>query len=279
MRQSLHIRTYSFYRLSLARQHKETIQYLISTVQDFMLLKQPHIGPQSIIFEVISVIPVISVNHQTGTLLRFSHWPCSQDSLSIQTCHYIARYYWQPEHSKTYKLTCTDWSDFTNMQTDLSLLWGITYSHYVKTDLRQWNCLCNIDQKSMTISGCFYRFYVKWICPGSPEFLKRQIFLIPWYFCKCLLKFALKQFRFCHRLGFYDVKHQNLWLIFTAAQKIGFATMVTLQSDDRLTKYMPRKLMTLYLHTASSSSTFSELRSILSAIAKLLSSTVPAHWR
>ena len=66
------IRTYSFYRLSLARQHKETIQYLISTVQDLMLLKQPYIGPKSIIFEVISVIsvvisviPVISVNRRT----------------------------------------------------------------------------------------------------------------------------------------------------------------------------------------------------------------------
>ena len=63
MRQSLHIRTCSFYRLPLARQHKETIQYLTWTVQDLMLLKYPHIGPQSIIFEVISmvisVIPVI----------------------------------------------------------------------------------------------------------------------------------------------------------------------------------------------------------------------------
>ena len=58
MRQSLHIWTCSFYRLSLARQHKETIQYLISTVQDLMLLKQPYIGPESIIFEVISVISV-----------------------------------------------------------------------------------------------------------------------------------------------------------------------------------------------------------------------------
>ena len=63
------IRTCSFYRLSLARQHKETIQYLTSTVQDLMLLKYPHIGPQSITFEVISVvisvIPVISVNRRT----------------------------------------------------------------------------------------------------------------------------------------------------------------------------------------------------------------------
>ena len=70
MRQSLHIWTCSFYRLSLARQHKETIQYLISNVQDLMLLKQPYIGPKSIIFEVISVvisvIPGISVNRRTG---------------------------------------------------------------------------------------------------------------------------------------------------------------------------------------------------------------------
>ena len=69
MRQSLHIRTCSFYRLPLARQHKETIQYLTSSVQDLMLLKYPHIGPRSIIFEVISVIsviPVISVNRRTG---------------------------------------------------------------------------------------------------------------------------------------------------------------------------------------------------------------------
>ena len=55
IRQSLHIRTCNFYRLSPARQHKETFQYIVSTVQDLMLLKQPHIGPQSIIFEVISV--------------------------------------------------------------------------------------------------------------------------------------------------------------------------------------------------------------------------------
>ena len=69
MRQSLHIRTCSFYRLSLARQHTETIQYLISTVQDLMLLKQPHIGPQNIIFGVISVvISVISVNRRTAFL-------------------------------------------------------------------------------------------------------------------------------------------------------------------------------------------------------------------
>ena len=59
MRQSLHIWTCSFYRLPLARQHKETIQYLISTVQDLMLLKQPYIGPESIIFEVISVISMV----------------------------------------------------------------------------------------------------------------------------------------------------------------------------------------------------------------------------
>ena len=70
MRKSLHIRTCSFYRLSLARQHKETIQYLIPTVQDLMLLKQPHTGSKSIIFEVISVISVvisvISVNRRTA---------------------------------------------------------------------------------------------------------------------------------------------------------------------------------------------------------------------
>ena len=77
MRQSLHIRTCSFYRLSLARQHKETIQYLISTVQDLMLLKQPYIGPKRIIFEVtpvisvvISVIPGISVNRRTDNMAR-----------------------------------------------------------------------------------------------------------------------------------------------------------------------------------------------------------------
>ena len=73
MRQSLHIRTCSFYRLPLARQHKETIQYLTSTVQDLMLLKYPHTGPQSIIFEVISVIsvviPVISVNRRTDKIV------------------------------------------------------------------------------------------------------------------------------------------------------------------------------------------------------------------
>ena len=72
MRQSLHIRTCSFHRLSLAKQHKETIQYVISTVQDLMLLKQPYIGPKSITFEVISVIsvviPVISVNRRTGLI-------------------------------------------------------------------------------------------------------------------------------------------------------------------------------------------------------------------
>ena len=73
MRQSLHIRTCSFYRLPLAKQHKENIQYLTSTVQDLILLKYPHIGAQSIIFEVISVIsvvisviPVISVNRRTA---------------------------------------------------------------------------------------------------------------------------------------------------------------------------------------------------------------------
>ena len=31
-----------------------------------MLLKQPYIGSKSIIFELISVIPVISVNRRTG---------------------------------------------------------------------------------------------------------------------------------------------------------------------------------------------------------------------
>ena len=67
MRQSLHIQTCSSYRLSLARQHKETIQYLISTVQDLMLLKQPYLGPESIIYEVISV--VISVKRRTGKIL------------------------------------------------------------------------------------------------------------------------------------------------------------------------------------------------------------------
>ena len=72
MRQSLHIRTCSFYRLPLARQLKETIQYLTSTVQDLMLLKYPHIGPQSIIFEVISVeISVISVNRRTAIQQHF----------------------------------------------------------------------------------------------------------------------------------------------------------------------------------------------------------------
>ena len=76
MRQSLHIRTCSFYCLPLARQHKETIQYLTSTVQDLMLLKYPHIGPQSIILEVISVISVvisvISLNRRTAiNLLSF----------------------------------------------------------------------------------------------------------------------------------------------------------------------------------------------------------------
>ena len=77
MHQSLHIRTCSFYRLPLARQHKETIQYLTSTVQDLTLLKYPHIGPQSIIFEVISVIsvvisvsPVISVNRRTQSFKK-----------------------------------------------------------------------------------------------------------------------------------------------------------------------------------------------------------------
>ena len=48
-----------------------------------MLLKQPYIGPKSIIFEVISVvIPVISVNRRTGygpvyefTEAEIERWP------------------------------------------------------------------------------------------------------------------------------------------------------------------------------------------------------------
>ena len=60
---------FSVNRFTSTRQHKETIQYLISVVQDLMLLKQPYIGPKSIIFEVILVIsvviPVISVSRRT----------------------------------------------------------------------------------------------------------------------------------------------------------------------------------------------------------------------